>query len=641
VPIRDWFRPPRSLLTLYLAGAAVAVACLAWLAIRQLQQDAVLDAQRATDRLQGAANLAAARSLQALVDLERLVAAGEQTSLAAAPAHVHVVRVHDSGMTVLAGHLPFVPIAPATTPVPDGVFDGAEQLELTSAGRARAAAAYRSLATSSSAPVRAGASMRLARLLRQQGQHGEALNVYAGLAEVTGVVIEGRPADLIARLGRCGVLDALGRRDELTREAVSLRADLARGRWPITPALWASVFEDASRWAGAEASASAIASLDDDLAAAGALERFWQQRQGASAPGGRRMVLDTPSGLAVVIEQVHDGETRALVAGPSHVASIRQDLSDTTTTIRLLLPDARPAVQEGATTVSLRASESGLPWTLVVADADPDRARSESRSRRTTFLAGLALVGVLILASGYFTFRGIRREIAIARLQSEFVSAVSHEFRTPLTSIRQLSHMLHDGRVASDERRTQYYDVLVRESERLNRLVERMLGVGRADAGKFRFEAVDARDLARAVVTDFSGQAGARAIDVTTSSSACPLQADREMLSLALWNLLDNAVKYSPEAEPVRVDVAPRDGRVAIAVQDRGVGISLHDRQRVFDKFVRGSTGHVAETTGSGLGLALVDRVVRAHGGTIELASEPGRGSSFTIVVPMAMETVA
>ena len=291
--------------------------------------------------------------------------------------------------------------------------------------------------------------------------------------------------------------------------------------------------------------------------------------------------------------------------------------------------------------MSLRASESGLPWTLVVADADPDRARSESRARRTTFLAGLALVSVLILASGYFTFRGIRREIAIARLQSEFVSAVSHEFRTPLTSIRQLSHMLHGERVASDERRAQYYAVLVRESGRLNRLVERMLGVGRADAGKFRFEPVDARDLARDVVTDFTSQTGDREIDVTTSSSACPLRADREMLSLALWNLLDNAVKYSSEAEPVRVDVASRDGRVAIAVSDRGIGIAPHDRQRIFEKFVRGSAGRVADTTGSGVGLALVDRVVRAHGGSIELASEPGLGSSFTIVVPMAMETAA
>jgi signal transduction histidine kinase len=629
VPLRDWFRPPRSLLTLYLAGAAVAVACLVWLAIRQLNQDAALDAQRTTDRLRGAANLAAARSLQALVDLERLLAIETPTR----PAHTHVVHVGGDGFRVIAGRLPFVPDGPQSTNVPDGVFDAAEQQELTPDRRARAATTYRALAASPSPPVRAGALMRLARVLRQLGRHDDALKAYADLAGSRDVVIEGRPADLIARLGRCAVLDTLGRRDELAAEAATLRTDLARGRWPIASGLWAAVFADASRWAGA--GAPAIAGLDDDVAAAGVLDRFWQHREGGQSAGASRTAVDTPRGIALVIEQAHAGGTRLLVVGPARVATIRQQLADATTAIRLSLPDARAVAQDGTTAVSLRASESGLPWTLVAADADPGRARAESRARRATFLAGLTLIGALILASGYFTFRGIRREIAVARLQSEFVSAVSHEFRTPLTSIRQLSHMLHAGRVSSDERRTHYYAVLVRESERLNRLVERMLGFGRADAGKFRFESVDACDLTRAVVADFTGQAGSRVIDVSSSSSPCPLRADREMLSLALWNLLDNAVKYSSDAEPVRVDVAPRDGRVAIAVQDQGVGIPPQDQRRIFERFVRGSTDRVADTAGSGLGLALVERVVRAHGGSVELTSEPGRGSVFTLLMPV------
>jgi signal transduction histidine kinase len=625
VPLRDWFRPPRSLLTLYLAGAAVAVACLAWLAVRQLNQDAALDAQRTHDRLQGAANLAAARSQQALVDLERLLA----TDVPKAPAHTSVVRAHDAGFTVLSGTLPFVPVGPPSTDVPDGALDAAEQIEVTPDGRARAASQYRALANSSLPAIRAGALMRLGRVLRQLERHDEALAAYADLAKSTDIVIEGRPADLIARLGRGAVLDALGRRDELVREATSLRADLARGRWPITSGLWASVFAEATRWAGT--SAPAIANLDDDVVTAAALEQYWQQRQGSSPTGASRAAIGTPQGPVVLIEQARADGARLLVAGPAHVETIRRQLTDATFAVRLTEAEARPAVQPGTTSVALQADESGLPWTIVVSDADPDRARAESRARRTTFLAGLALVGALILASGYFTFRGIRREIAIARLQSEFVSAVSHEFRTPLTSIRQLSHMLHGGRVSSDERREQYYAVLVRESERLNRLVERMLGVGRADAGRFRFESVDARDIARAVVADFTGQAGARAVDVAVSDDACPLHADREMLSLALWNLLDNAVKYSPDAEPVRLDVAPRDGRVAIAVTDRGVGIAPEEQRRIFEQFIRGSSDRVAETAGSGLGLALVDRVVRAHGGRVDVTSEPGRGSTFTM----------
>jgi signal transduction histidine kinase len=610
---------------MYLAGAAVAVACLAWLVVRQLNQDAALDAQRTTDRLKGAASLAAARSQQALADLERLLA----TDMPKAPTHTSVVRADDAGLAVLSGTLPFLPVGPASTDVPDGAFDAAEQIEFSPDGRARAVSQYRALSASTSPAIRAGALMRLGRVLRQLERHDEALAAYADLAKSTDIVIEGRQADLIATLGRCAVLDALGRRDALVREAIGLRSDLARGRWPIASGLWASVFAEATRWAGT--SAPAIANLDEDVATAAALQEYWPQRQGSSPTGTSRVALDTPHGPVVIIEQARPEGARLMVAGPTSVESIHRQLTEATFAVRLTGAEARPAVQPGTTYVALQADESGLPWTILVSDADPGRTRAESRARRTTFLAGLALVGALILASGYFTFRGIRREVAIARLQSEFVSAVSHEFRTPLTSIRQLSHMLHGGRVSSDERRGQYYAVLVRESERLHRLVERMLGVGRADAGRFRFESVDARDIARAVVADFAGQAGARAVDVAVSGDACPLHADREMLSLAIWNLLDNAVKYSPEGEPVRLDVAPHDGRVAIAVRDRGVGIAPQDQRRIFEKFVRGAADRVAETAGSGLGLALVDRVVRAHGGRIEVVSEPGRGSTFTM----------
>jgi signal transduction histidine kinase len=628
VPLRDWFRSPRSLLTLYLAGAAMAVACLVWLAVRQLHQQAALDAQRTTERLQGAANLAAARSQQALADLERVLSA----DMPNVPERTSVVRMRDGGVTVIAGALPFVPIGPVSSEMPAAAFDPAEQIEFAPDGRLRAANQYRALAHSSSVPIRAGALMRLGRVLRQLERHDQALAAYAELAKFTDVVIEGRPAGLIARLGRCAVLEAAGRRDELVREAVGLRADLARGRWPITSALWASVFETTTRWAGP--SAPLLANLEHDVASAGALERYWQRRQGVPPAGASRMTISTAQGPVVIIEQARSDGARALVAGPESVESIRRHLTDATFAIRLVDAGARLPVQPGTKSLTLQAVESGLPWDIVVSDADPDRARDESLARRTTFLAGLALVGALILASGYFTFRGIRREVAIARLQADFVSAVSHEFRTPLTSIRQLSHLLHTGRVQDDERREQYYGVLVREAERLHRLVERLLSFGRAEAERFRFESVDACHLARAVVTEFSQQTVTRPIDVSTPSSPCPLRADREMLELALWNLLDNAVKYSSDAEPVRVDVAPRDGGVAIAVHDRGVGIAPHDQRRIFEKFVRGSADRVAATTGSGLGLALVDRVVRAHGGRIEVDSEPGRGSVFTLLMP-------
>jgi signal transduction histidine kinase len=285
--------------------------------------------------------------------------------------------------------------------------------------------------------------------------------------------------------------------------------------------------------------------------------------------------------------------------------------------------------------------DTGLPWTVAIAAAHPERAVADANARRRLLLAGLGLVGVLILASGYFTFRGIRREVAVARLQSEFVSAVSHEFRTPLTSMRQLSHMLLEGRVISDQRRGQYYEVLVRESERLHRLVEKLLGFGRAESGggRYRLEPLDACDLVRSVTTEFQSHADGWSLETTTPSTTCAVRADREMLSLALWNLLDNAVKYSPGCRTIRIDLSVDGSRALIAVRDGGIGIPPADRRRIFRKFERGARAAESAAQGTGIGLAIVHHVVHAHGGEVRLKSEVGRGSTFTMVIPM--ETTA
>src|SRR5207244_4926390 len=124
---------------------------------------------------------------------------------------------------------------------------------------------------------------------------------------------------------------------------------------------------------------------------------------------------------------------------------------------------------------------------------------------------GIAMMAVLVLAGGYFINRAILREVTVARLQSDFVAAVSHEFRTPLTTVRQLSEMLVRGRVSSDDRRQQFYETLLRESERLHRLVEGLLNFGRMEAGelRYRFEPVDPEPFVRDIVAEFQQEVSA------------------------------------------------------------------------------------------------------------------------------------
>ncbi|MBI4421559.1 MAG: HAMP domain-containing histidine kinase, partial [Gemmatimonadetes bacterium] len=182
-----------------------------------------------------------------------------------------------------------------------------------------------------------------------------------------------------------------------------------------------------------------------------------------------------------------------------------------------------------------------------------------------------------------------------------------------------------------------YYQVLQREGERLHRLVEGLLDFGRMEAGalEFRPEPLDAESLVRAVVNEFRAEVSQRgySVEVRTDGAVGTVRGDREALTRALWNLLDNAVKYSPEQHTIHVTVGQENGRVSISVQDQGVGIAPEEQGRIFEKFVRGSSADVATVKGTGIGLTMVRHIVKAHGGEIRLASRPGSGSTFTILL--------
>jgi signal transduction histidine kinase len=173
-----------------------------------------------------------------------------------------------------------------------------------------------------------------------------------------------------------------------------------------------------------------------------------------------------------------------------------------------------------------------LPWTLHVSSADPGGDGTAADTRRRMLLAGLGILGILILASTYFTFRGIRRELAIARLQSEFVSAVSHEFRTPLTSMRQLSEMLLKGRVISEDRRQQTTRCSLKASGFIASL--KALNFGRAETRRYHMVPVELGDLIRVVAAE---------------SSARPRRS--------AWNSLDAAPCGSSRADPLSLASEP------------------------------------------------------------------------------------
>jgi signal transduction histidine kinase len=253
-------------------------------------------------------------------------------------------------------------------------------------------------------------------------------------------------------------------------------------------------------------------------------------------------------------------------------------------------------------------------------------------------LLAVALMAILIVGGGTLVARALSREMRVARLQADFVSAVSHEFRTPITTMRQLSEMLVHGRVSTDARRAQFYETLLRESNRLHRLVEGLLNFGRMESGaaRFNFEQVDVSMLVREVVSEFREEAAKSGFTVELDERGGPMvvQGDRVSLASVLWNLLDNAVKYSPNCRTVWVETGMTNGRAEVAVRDRGLGIPHEEQGEVFRKFVRGAASKTGAIQGTGIGLAMAKQIVEAHKGTIRLESESGAGSRFVILLP-------
>jgi signal transduction histidine kinase len=278
--------------------------------------------------------------------------------------------------------------------------------------------------------------------------------------------------------------------------------------------------------------------------------------------------------------------------------------------------------------------DSDYPWMLRIVSTTPAQG-----GNGTTLIAMMAAMLVFLWGAMYFMARAIRREAAVARLQSDFVAAVSHEFRTPLTTIRQMTEMLTIGRVPSEERRQTYYSVLTSEAARLQRLVETLLNFGRMEAGaaRYRLEDVDLAALVRRVVAEIepSAREAGQRIGTSGLESDVRVRADGNALALVVRNLVENALKYSPGQPLIRVELRLSEGQVSVLVIDQGIGVPRHEQQQIFDTFVRGRAAIEGNVGGTGVGLAMVRQIATAHLGHVTVESEVGKGSTFTLVLPL------
>ena len=252
----------------------------------------------------------------------------------------------------------------------------------------------------------------------------------------------------------------------------------------------------------------------------------------------------------------------------------------------------------------------------------------------------LGFLSLMIIGGLVLTRHIVNKELALARLKSDFVSNVSHELRTPLALIRLYAETLELGRITTGDKKQRYYRIIRKESERLTALINNILDFSRIEAGRkeYEFRNTDIAELVHNTLESYRYQIEQQgfAFEENIDPNLPAVPVDREAIARALVNLVNNALKYSQDEKFLGVKLYRDNGVVKLEVADHGIGITRRDQSKIFEKFYRAGDPLVHNTKGSGLGLSLVRHITQAHGGEIAVESTPGKGSRFILSLPLS-----
>ena len=253
------------------------------------------------------------------------------------------------------------------------------------------------------------------------------------------------------------------------------------------------------------------------------------------------------------------------------------------------------------------------------------------------------IVIIIILACGlFFTLRIVNNELYFSRMKSYFMSTVSHEFKSPLTSIRQVAEMLVRGRVTSPEKTQKYYTRILQQSERLSHLIDNILDFSKMEEGQkiFRFERANIIPVVKDMVESFQKHTEDQGfnISLTIPESLPYVVFDKAALEQVMHNLIDNACKYSGDSKSIEIKLLLKGNKIVINISDYGIGIRKEDQDKIFSRFYRAGEELSQTIKGSGIGLTIVKQIVEAHQGEITIESSPGKGSIFSVKLPLSQK---
>jgi signal transduction histidine kinase len=284
-------------------------------------------------------------------------------------------------------------------------------------------------------------------------------------------------------------------------------------------------------------------------------------------------------------------------------------------------------------------------WQISFSLLDAKVSDDAARSRRAAYLwVGFLAVAAMAVA-GLIAVQTFRRQWRLARMKTDLVATVSHELKTPLASMRVLVDALLEENKFEPTKTRDYLELIAGENQRLSRLIGNFLTFSRIERNRQRFEFAETRpeEVVQTAVHAMRErlQAPACQLEIDVEEGLPALRADRDALVTVLLNLLDNAHKYTPRDRRIVVRAYREGSNVVFAVKDNGIGIAAREQKRIFRRFYQVDRRLARETGGCGLGLSIVDFIVRAHGGEVRVESQPGAGSTFRVLTPLGVEPKA
>jgi signal transduction histidine kinase len=326
--------------------------------------------------------------------------------------------------------------------------------------------------------------------------------------------------------------------------------------------------------------------------------------------------------------------------------SLAAALPEAKTNSRMLLRLFGPGGAAGASpteipVVNISAAENVLPgWTLAGFLSGPDPFAEAARREHALYL-WTGVVGILLIfALALAITLHLARQMRLTRLKNDLIATVSHELKTPLSSMRVLVDTLLEGRCADRQQEQEYLRLIAGENQRLTRLIDNFLNFSRMERNRHAlvFAEVKPAEIVRAAAESVRERFNAPhcRLELDLPPALPAIIADRDALVTVMLNLLDNAWKYSGEEKEVSVRARAGDGELILTVQDNGIGLSPRQMRRIFEPFYQADRSLSRRGGGCGLGLSIVRFIVRAHGGEVEVASAPGKGSTFTVRLPLA-----